>query len=189
MISKMKDDEEGSRIAIVFNGSPLFSGDAGSGESEIRRWIIENDMLEGIVALPEQMFYNTGIFTYVWILTNRKNENIEEGPARKGKVQLIDATAFFAKMKKSQGDKRNYMTKEQIEEIAILYGNFKEVENCKIFDNEDFGYSKITVERPLRLNSQITEERILQVQEQSTFQNLANSRKKGEAGEKEIKDD
>ncbi len=152
MISKMKSDKEGSRIAIVFNGSPLFSGDAGSGESEIRRWIIENDLLEGIVALPEQMFYNTGIFTYVWILTNRKNENIENGPVRKGKVQLVNATEFFAKMKKSQGDKRNYITEDQISEITQIYGVFKESEYSKIFDNEDFGFSKITVERPLKLN-------------------------------------
>ena len=188
MISKMKEDNEGSRIAIVFNGSPLFSGDAGSGESEIRKWIIENDILEGIIALPEQMFYNTGIFTYIWILTNRKNDNIEEGSVRKGKVQLINATEFYAKMKKSQGDKRNYITEEQISEITQIYGAFKENENCKIFDNEDFGYSKITVERPLKLNFKISKERIEKIKEISTFQNLAKSRKKGAEGEKEIKE-
>ena len=188
MISKMKTDKEGSRIAIVFNGSPLFSGDAGSGESEIRKWIIENDMLEGIIALPEQMFYNTGIFTYIWILTNRKNDNIENGPVRKGKVQLINATEFYSKMKKSQGDKRNYITEEQISEITQFYGAFKENENCKIFDNEDFGYSKITIERPLKLNFEISKERIEKMKEVSTFQNLARNQKKGAEGEKEIKE-
>ncbi len=188
MISKMKTDKEGSRIAIVFNASPLFSGDAGSGESEIRKWIIENDMLEGIIALPEQMFYNTGIFTYIWILTNRKNDDIEKGAVRNGKVLLINATEFYAKMKKSQGDKRNYITEEQISEITQIYGAFKENENCKIFDNEDFGFSKITVERPLKLNFEISKERIEKIKEISTFQNLAKSRKKDEEGEKEIKE-
>lgn len=188
MISKMKTDKEGSRIAIVFNGSPLFSGDAGSGESEIRKWIIENDMLEGIIALPEQMFYNTGIFTYIWILTNMKNDDIEVGAVRKGKVQLIDATEFYAKMKKSQGDKRNYITEEQISEITKIYGAFKENENCKIFDNQDFGYSKITIERPLKLNFEISKERIEKIREISSFQNLAKSRKKGVEGDKEIKE-
>lgn len=145
MISKMKLVEEGgSRIAIVFNGSPLFTGDAGSGESEIRRWIIEHDWLEAIVALPDQMFYNTGISTYIWIVTNKKKG------LRKGKIQLINAVSFFEKMRKSLGSKRNHITDEQIKEISNIYGAFIEGEHCKIFDNEDFGFQKIVVERPLR---------------------------------------
>ena len=145
MISKMKPAEEGgSRIAIVFNGSPLFTGDAGSGESEIRRWIIEHDWLEAIVALPDQMFYNTGISTYIWIVTNKKKG------LRKGKIQLINAVSFFEKMRKSLGSKRNHVTNEQIEEISKIYGDFVVGEHCKIFDNEDFGYQKIVVERPMR---------------------------------------
>lgn len=144
MISKMKPIEEGgSRIAIVFNGSPLFTGDAGSGESEIRRWIIENDWLEAIVALPDQMFYNTGISTYLWIVTNKK-----KGP-RKGKIQLINAAAFSEKMRKSLGSKRNHITEEQIKEIGKIYGDFVPSDFCKIFDNEAFGYQKLVVERPL----------------------------------------
>jgi len=142
LISKM--DKKGSRIAIVFNGSPLFTGDAGSGESDIRKWIIESDMLEAVVALPEQLFYNTGIFTYFWIVTNNKHAK------RKGKVQLINAVSFFEKMRKSLGNKRNYITDEQITNIAKIYSNFKKSEYCKIFNNEDFGYTKVTVERPLK---------------------------------------
>lgn len=145
MISKMKPAEEGgSRIAIVFNGSPLFTGDAGSGESEIRRWIIENDWLEAIVALPDQMFYNTGISTYIWIVTNRKSK------LRRGKIQLINAVNFFEKMRKSLGSKRNQITDPQIDEIAGIHKAFLPGEHCKIFDNEDFGFWKVTVERPLR---------------------------------------
>ncbi len=145
MISKMKPIEEGgSRIAIVFNGSPLFTGDAGSGESEIRRWIIENDWLDAIVALPDQMFYNTGISTYVWIVTNRKSK------LRKGKIQLINSENFYEKMRKSLGNKRNQITEEHIAKITDIYSNFTTNEYSKIFSNEDFGYSKITVERPLR---------------------------------------
>lgn len=142
MISKM--EPKGSRIAIVFNGSPLFSGDAGSGESEIRKWIIENDRLEAVVGMPDQLFYNTGISTYIWIVTNRK-------PAkRKGKVQLINAVNFFEKMRKSLGNKRNYITDKQIEEITRIYAELKEGDHCKVFSNEHFGYTKVTVERPLR---------------------------------------
>jgi type I restriction enzyme M protein len=140
MISKM--DDSGSRVAIIFNGSPLFTGDAGSGESNIRKWIIENDWLEAIVALPTELFYNTGIATYIWIVTNRKPKR------RKGKVQLINAVDYFQKMRKSLGNKRNYITDEQIEDITNIYTSFTEGENCKIFDNEDFGYTKVTVERP-----------------------------------------
>ena len=188
LISKMRQDEKGSRIAIIFNGSPLFTGDAGSGESEIRRWIIENDMLEGIIALPDQLFYNTGISTYIWIVTNRKNSDPMRGPVRTGKIQLVNAVDFYQKMRKSLGNKRNEITEEQIKEITRIYGEFKENEYCKIFDNEDFGYQKIVVERPLRLNFQVTEERIENIYNERAFNNLAKSRKKGEAGLKEIEE-
>ena len=121
MISKMKRPEEGgSRLAIVFNGSPLFTGAAGSGESEIRRWIIENDWLEAVVALPDQLFYNTGISTYFWVVTNRK------APERRGKVQLVDAREYFVKMRKSLGEKRKEISNAQIDEITRLYGDFAE---------------------------------------------------------------
>src|SRR6266545_1812418 len=146
MISKMKPpDQGGSRLAIVFNGSPLFTGAAGSGESEIRRWIIENDWLEAVVALPDQLFYNTGISTYFWVVTNRKSSE------RRGKVQLVDARELWVKMRKSLGEKRKAISPEQIEEITRLYGAFEENERVKIFRNEQFGYQRITVERPLRL--------------------------------------
>ncbi len=147
----------GSRLAIVFSGSPLFTGGAGSGESEIRRWIIENDWLEAIVALPEQMFYNTGIGTYVWIVTNREDKQ------RKGKIQLFDARDLWASggsedSKRSLGDKRRHLTSSQITEIVRCYGRFEESERSKIFDNVDFGYTRVTVERPLRLRYQMTTE-------------------------------
>lgn len=146
---KPKEHREGSRLAIVFSGSPMFTGGAGSGESEVRRWILENDWLEAIVALPESMFYNTGIGTYVWILTNRKEKR------RKGKVQLLDARDIWTpggseESKRSLGDKRRHMTEAQIQDIVRLYGQFEEGARSKIFDNEDFGYTRITVERPLR---------------------------------------
>ena len=182
LISKMRQDEKGSRIAIIFNGSPLFTGDAGSGESEIRRWIIENDMLEGIIALPDQLFYNTGISTYIWIVTNRKNNDIMKGPVRTGKIQLVNAVDFYEKMRKSLGNKRNEISEEQIKEITRIYGEFKENEYCKIFDNDDFGYQKIVVERPLRLNFQVTEEKINNLYNETAFKKLAESRKKGAAG-------
>ncbi len=154
MISKMKPyshaDQTGSRIGIVFNGSPLFTGDAGSGESNIRKWIIENDWLEGIVALPDQLFYNTGINTYIWIVTNRKTRK------RKSKVQLVNAVDLYSKMRKSLGNKRNELSEQQIAEIVRTYGDFTESEHSKIFDNDDFGYRKITVERPLRLSFSAT---------------------------------
>lgn len=196
MLSKMRRPEEGgSRIGIVFNGSPLFTGDAGSGESNIRQWIIENDWLEAVVALPDQLFYNTGISTYIWMLTNRKE------PERKGKVQLIDARQFFVKMRKSLGNKRNKIgdadegEPDQIGDIARLHGNFQEGETRtvktnggektlavnKVFDNADFGFSKITVERPLRLNFQATTERIARLEDETAFRNLATSNKKNEA--------
>jgi type I restriction enzyme M protein len=140
MLSKM--EARGSRVAVVFNGSPLFTGDAGSGESEIRRWVIENDWLEAVVALPTEMFFNTGIATYVWVLTNRKPER------RRGKVQLVDASGIYTKMRKSLGNKRNYLTDAQIEEVISLYTGFEEGERVRVFDNEDFGYTKVRVERP-----------------------------------------
>jgi len=201
MLSKRRSPAEGgSRIGIVFNGSPLFTGDAGSGESNIRRWIIENDWLEAIVALPDQLFYNTGISTYVWILTNRKE------PERKGKIQLIDGRQFFIKMKKSLGNKRNKIgdpaddprEPDHIGEITRIFGNFTDGETrtfpeedpithqpidrprivSKIFDNADFGFSKITVERPLRLNFLASPERIRRIEDESAFKNLATSTKK-----------
>lgn len=139
-IAKMKP--QGSRIAIIHNGSPLFTGDAGSGPSEIRRYILENDLLEAIVALPNDIFYNTGIATYIWVISNKKP------PYRKGKVQLINANELYEKRRKSLGNKRNDIPKHYIDEITKIYGEFKENEISKIFDNEEFGYSKIVVERP-----------------------------------------
>lgn len=188
LMSKMRDDDKGSRIAIIFNGSPLFTGDAGSGESEIRRWIIENDMLEGIVSLPDQLFYNTGISTYIWIVTNRKNADPMKGSVRKGKIQLVNAANFYQKMRKSLGNKRNEITEEQIKEISRIYGAFKENEYCKIFDNEDFGYSKITIERPLRLNFMVNAERMENLKAEPGFVKLAESKKKGAAAVKEIEE-
>jgi type I restriction enzyme M protein len=153
MISKMKPvGEGGSRIAIVFNGSPLFTGAAGSGESEIRRWIIENDWLEAVVALPDQLFYNTGISTYFWIVTNRKS------PERRGRVQLVDAREYWVKMRKSLGEKRKEISPEQIDEITRLYADFTQGEKVKLFPNEAFGFQRITVERPLRLRWEVTED-------------------------------
>jgi type I restriction enzyme M protein len=167
MISKMKRPEEGgSRVAIVFNGSPLFTGGAGSGESEIRRWIIENDWLEAVVALPDQLFYNTGISTYFWVVTNRK------APERRGKVQLVDAREYFAKMRKSLGEKRKQIADAQIEEITRLYGEFAEGDKVKIFPNEAFGFMRITVERPLQLRWEITEETITAVLAGKSIQKL-----------------
>lgn len=146
LMSKMKPKSEGgSRLAIVFNGSPLFSGSPSSkkNESTIRQWIIENDLLEAVIALPNQLFYNTGISTYIWIISNHKTTE------RKGKVQLINAVDYFKKMSKSLGSKRNELSDEHITDITKLYGDFKASEHCKIFDNTDFGYAKVTVERPL----------------------------------------
>ncbi|AEG02567.1 type I restriction-modification system subunit M [Methylomonas methanica] len=197
MIAKMRPvSAGGSRIGIVFNGSPLFTGDAGSGESEIRRWLIENDWLEAIVALPEQLFYNTGISTYIWIVSNRKE------PQRKGKVQLIDARNFWVPMEKSLGNKRRRIgdpsdkakDPDHIGDITRIYASFsdgetrlftldgkdKELVVNKLFDNEDFGYHKITVERPLRLNFQASAERIARLEKHTAFVNLATSSKKNE---------
>jgi len=215
---KGEKEGEGSRIAIVFNGSPLFTGDAGSGESNIRRYIIENDMLDAVIALPDQMFYNTGIYTYIWIVTNRKK------PQRQGKVQLINGTDFAWKMKKSLGKKRKKLGEgeqpehpdepDHISELTKIYADFKhddkrtlmqiktnvelpkKVERdqdkvhyvSKIFKNQEFAYLKITVERPLRLNFAVTDERIADFKERTYFLNLAVSKKRKDkkAMEKEI---
>ena len=141
MLSKMED--RGSRVGIVFNGSPLFTGDAGGGESEIRRWIIENDWLECIIALPEKLFFNTSIATYIWILTNRKSQ------VRQGKVQLINAVDFFDKMKRNLGDKNALIADGHIRQIVEQYTNFEETDHSKIYPNDFFGYTKVTIERPL----------------------------------------
>ncbi|TMR09931.1 SAM-dependent DNA methyltransferase [Nonomuraea turkmeniaca] len=169
MLHKKKPVEKGgSRIAIVFNGSPLFTGAAESGESKIRQWILENDWLEGIVALPDQLFYNTGISTYFWILTNKKN------PDHKGKVVLLDARDYWAKMRKSLGDKRKYLTEDHIAEITRLYGEAVHVaqdpehplhNKVKVFKNRDFGYHRITVERPLKLRFEVTEDTLTAVRD------------------------
>ena len=152
---RIAEHKHGSRLAIVFSGSPLFTGGAGSGESNIRKWIIENDWLEAIIALPEQMFYNTGIGTYIWILTNRKDR------FRKEKIQLLDARDVWTAggsgdNRRSLGDKRRHLTRNQIDAIVNLYGQHIDGETTKMFDNADFGYTRVTVERPLRLLYQMT---------------------------------
>jgi type I restriction enzyme M protein len=174
MISKMKPaDDEGSRVAIVFNGSPLFTGAAGSGESEIRRWILENDWLEAVVALPDQLFYNTGISTYFWIVTNRKS------PEREGKVQLVDARASWEKMRKSLGEKRKRISDDGIADIVQLYGDFEENDRVKILPNESFGAMRITVERPLRLRWEITEETLAAVAAEKKLSKLDDATREG----------
>jgi len=167
LVSKMRDPREGgSRIGIILNGSPLFTGGAGSGESEIRRYLLQSDMVEAIVALPTDMFYNTGISTYIWILSNNK-------PAeRKGKVQLIDASDRASKMRKSLGSKRQLVSEADQDEIVRLYGEFQGTEKSKIFPNDAFGYRRISVERPLRLNFQTSEERIARIMEEKAIQKL-----------------
>jgi len=155
MISKMNTKNEKSRIAVITNGSPLFTGDAGSGESNIRKWIMENDLIEAI-----------------WIMSNKKNEN------RRGKIQLVNARSFFKKMRKSLGNKRNKLSNEDIETIVKLYDDFEENKYCKIFDNQEFGYTKIIVERPLQLNYQITEERLENLYSVKAFAKLAESKNK-----------
>ncbi len=194
MLARAKDPKDGgSRIAIIMNGSPLFTGDAGSGESEIRRYILENDLLEALVALPEQLFYNTGIATYIWVVTNRKRGRAV------GLVQLVDATSFWVPMRKSLGDKRRRIPPERAQDILRILADFKdgdtrlitkdgkqeEVVVSKSFSTAHFGYRKITVERPLRLKFQATPERIARLEEEKGFQALAQSKKKGAAGEKE----
>ena len=167
LVSKMRDPRDGgSRIGIILNGSPLFTGGAGSGESEIRRYLLQNDLVEAIIALPTDMFYNTGIATYVWILSNHK------ASARQGKVQLIDGSQHYAKMRKSLGSKRQYITEDQINELVRLYGRFEHTAQSKIFPIDAFGYRRITVERPLRLNFQTSAERIDNVMEEKAIQKL-----------------
>ena len=200
MMSKMHPSPDqggdGSRIGIVFNGSPLFTGDAGSGESNIRKWIIEHDYLEAVVALPDQLFYNTGIFTYLWIVSNRKPA------ARKGKVQLINAIHFYQKMRKSLGNKRQELSEDQIADITRIYGAFQqndtrkvkidgqedEVIVSKIFDNREFGYAKMVVERPLRLNFAASPDRIERLYDQNAFASLAESKKRKDSKAKEAEE-
>ena len=173
MISKMKPPKDGgTRLAIVFNGSPLFTGGAGAGESEIRKWIIEHDWLEAIVALPDQLFYNTGIHTYLWIVTNRKEKR------RRGMVQLINAAGFFEKMGKSLGNKRNRISEARREEIVKLHGKFARGKHVRLFRNEEFGYRRITVERPLQLNFAADEVRLARLRESAAFCKLAESKKR-----------
>jgi type I restriction enzyme M protein len=167
LVSKMRPRSEGgSRMAIVLNGSPLFSGGAGGGESNIRKWLLDNDLIEAIIGLPKDMFYNTGISTYIWVLTNRKDED------RKGKVQLIDGREMFAKLRKGLGSKRNELSPKNIETIVGLHSGFEDGEHSKIFKNEDFLYRAITVERPLKQNWQATPERIEAVFESKAIQKL-----------------
>ncbi|OGS08240.1 MAG: restriction endonuclease subunit M [Elusimicrobia bacterium RIFOXYA12_FULL_51_18] len=171
VISKMHKDRNKSRIGIVFNGSPLFNGDAGSGESEIRRWALENDWLEAIIGLPRDLFYNTGIYTYIWMLTNRKDE------ADRGKVKMIDAREYCRKMGKSLGDKRNEIAEEQISEIISMYTSDRQSEKIKFFKTTDFAYRKVRIERPLRLNYRASADKIKKLDEESGFINLAVSKK------------
>ena len=194
MLDRTNEPKDGgSRIAIIMNGSPLFTGDAGSGESEIRRYIFENDLLEALIALPEQLFYNTGIATYVWLLTNRK------APERRGMVQLIDASSFWAPMRRSLGDKRREITPEKAQDILKLRvayrdgdthivtkdGGQDEVIVSRVFPTSHFGFRKITVERPLRLNFLPCPERIARLEDERGFQALAKSKKRGYAGSRE----
>ena len=194
MLAHAKEPQEGgSRIAIIMNGSPLFTGDAGSGESEIRRYIFENDLLEALIALPEQLFYNTGIATYVWLLTNRKAKE------RRGKAQLINAAGFWSPMRRSLGDKRREIPPERASDILTLLNDFCDVDTravttdgngresvvSRVFPTTHFGFRKITVERPLRLNFQASPERIARLGDERAFQNLAESKKRGDAGDEE----
>jgi len=166
-VSKMSEPTQGpSRVGIILNGSPLFTGGAGSGESEIRRYLLENDLLEAIVALPTDMFYNTGIATYVWILSNSKPKE------RKGRVQLINAANDYEKMRKSLGSKRRWLDEPQIEAAVRLYGDMAENKQSKVFPTEAFGYRRVTVERPLRLNFQASAERIQRLGDEKAIQKL-----------------
>jgi len=194
MLAHAKEAKDGgSRIAIIMNGSPLFTGDAGSGESEIRRHILENDLLEALIALPEQLFYNTGIATYVWVVSNRK------APARRGRAQLIDATSFWVQMRRSLGDKRREIPVERAQDILKILRHFKDGDTrlvkkdgaeeetvvSRIYPTTHFGFRKITVERPLRLNFQATPERVARLEEERGFQALAQSKKRGAGGAQE----
>ena len=194
MLARAKNPGEGgSRIAIIMNGSPLFTGDAASGESEIRRYIFENDLLEALIALPEQLFYNTGIATYVWLLTNRK------APERRGMVQLIDASTFWAPMPRSLGDKRRQIPPEKARDILGIFEDHRDGDSrlvtrdnkqeeavvSRIFPTTHFGFRKITVERPLRLNFQATPERIQRLEHERGFHSLTKSRKRGDVAAQE----
>lgn len=194
MLAHAKEVQDGgSRIAIIMNGSPLFTGDAGSGESEIRRYILENDLLEALIALPEQLFYNTGIATYVWVVSNRK------APARRSNVQLIDATAFWVQMRRSLGDKRREIPLDRAQDILKILGDFRDGDTrplkkdgtddeaivSRIYPTTHFGFRKITVERPLRLNFQASPERVARMEEERGFQALGQSKKRGAAGVQE----
>jgi type I restriction enzyme M protein len=194
MLAHAREPKDGgSRIAIIMNGSPLFTGDAGSGESEIRRYILENDLLEALIALPEQLFYNTGIATYVWVVSNRK------APARRGKVQLIDASSFWVQMRRSLGDKRREIPVDRAQDILKILRTFKDGDTrpvkkdgveeesvvSRIYPTTHFGFRKITVERPLRLNFQANPDRVARIEEEKGFQALAQSKKKGAAGAQE----
>lgn len=184
MVSKMRNASEGgSRIAVVFNGSPLFTGDAGSGESEIRRWILENDLLESIIALPDQLFYNTGINTYIWVLSNKKTEK------KKGNVQLIDSRKFFKKMRKSLGNKRHEISDENRETIHDLFSKYEESEYSKIFKNTDFAFRQITIERPLRLKLSLNDADISQLKEELKIKNEEQKNEIIEILEKNISDE
>ena len=163
-------EDGGSRIAIIMNGSPLFTGDAGSGTSGIRRWILENDWLDALIAIPEQIFYNTGIATYIWVVSNRKP------PERRGKVLLVNTTTFWKPMRKSMGDKRRELGLEHIQKILDLYLAYEPGEYCKIFDTTDFGYRKITVERPLQLNFQVSPELSRMYRFRKTFRHTLTAR-------------
>jgi len=174
LVSKMRPRQEGgSRIGIILNGSPLFTGGAGSGESEIRRYLLQHDMVEAIVGLPTDLFYNTGIATYIWVLSNNKPA------ARRGKVQLIDATARGSKMRKSLGSKRHFIAERDLDEIVRLYGTCQESEESKLFPVEAFGYRRITVERPLRLSFQASAERMARLDEQKPIQKLKDTEREG----------
>ena len=182
IISKMypKNSEKTSRAAIVFNGSPLFTGDAGSGESDIRKWLIDElDYLETIIALPKDLFYNTNISTYIWILTNKKSKE------RKGKIQLINAVDLCTRLRRGLSNKRNEIEDSHIEKIKSAYDSFKESKISKIFENKESGYAKITVNRPLKRNYSFSNERIEMVKSRSVFTKLAESKKKGSAKKKE----
>ena len=167
LLKKMRPiSDGGSRVGIVLNGSPLFTGGAGSGESNIRKWILDNDLLEAIIALPTDMFYNTGISTYIWVLSNRKDEE------RQNKVQLIDGTSLYQKMRKGLGDKKNELGPEDIDTIVRLYTNFQPKPQSKIFDATDFMYRTVTVERPLRLNFSVAPERMEAVFQEKAVEKL-----------------
>jgi type I restriction enzyme M protein len=182
VISKLKTKEEGGgEAAVVFNGSPLFTGDAGGGESNIRRWILEKDLLDSIVALPEKLFFNTGISTYIWIFSTKKSAD------RKGKVALIDARTIRTQMRKNLGEKRYEITDENAQEVLAHYATNKDSENVKIFNTTDFAYRQITIQRPLRLRFDITDEAIARLKEHKDFLNDVPSKKSGERGDAENK--